>query len=77
MEADDRAARRAARANWPVRRLRLGEEGDEGPESTWEERLVATWELSVQAWAVAGLPMPTYERSNAPTRLLRKTERDG
>jgi hypothetical protein len=30
--------------------------------------------LSVQAWAIAGLPMPDYERANAPTRLLRGPE---
>jgi len=74
METDDPAARRAARANWPVRKLRLGEEADDPLSWTWEERLAATWELSVQAWAIAGLPMPDYERANAPTRLLRGPE---
>ncbi len=24
------------------------------------------WELAVQAWALSGRPMPTYERGNAP-----------
>lgn len=29
------------------------------------------WALTVDAWAVAGLPMPDYPRMDAPVRVVR------
>lgn len=37
---------------------------------TVAERLAATWELTLQAWAVAGLPLPDYDRAHMPIRLV-------
>lgn len=31
------------------------------------------WELAVQAWALSGRPMPTYERGKAPGVIRRST----
>lgn len=32
------------------------------------------WELVVQSWAIAGRPIPDYERAEAPVRILRGSE---
>ena len=73
MHDDDEAARRQARASWPVSVHRLGE--DARPDDTTpEQRLGMMWELAVQAWALAGLPMPTYDRAHMPVRVLRRGE---
>jgi hypothetical protein len=69
------AARAEARRSWPVRRYRLGEEpsDDLSDTTTAEERLGMMWPLSLEAWALAGKPLPDYERSRAPIRrFLRK-----
>jgi|SoiMethySBSTD1v2_1073268.scaffolds.fasta_scaffold4202873_2 hypothetical protein len=60
-----------ARANWRVRLVALGDDETEPMLGTVEERLAATWELTLQAWAIAGLPLPTYERHQAPVRMGR------
>jgi hypothetical protein len=74
--ADDREAaeaRRAARARWPVARFRLGHEppADLSDVTTAAERLAMMWPLAEAAWALAGRPWPSYDRSTAPTRLFR------
>jgi hypothetical protein len=65
--------RRAARAQWPVRRFSLGEEP---PDDLWKTttpaaRIAMMWELAVEAWAVAGRALPTYDRRSIPARLFR------
>lgn len=64
---EDRAA---ARAHWPIRVRQLGDD-DEGilQDTTPEQRMM--WELAVQAWAVAGIPIPDYERHEMPVRITR------
>lgn len=62
---EDRAA--AARADWPIRVRQLGDEQDTTP----EQRIGRMWELVVQAWAVAGIPIPDYERHEMPVRITR------
>ena len=71
MEQSDR---RISRATWPIRKFRLGEEpGDDLRASTTaEERLAMMWTLACDAWAAAGRPIPDYERSEAPIRIIRK-----
>ena len=76
MSRDDPAARRRARANWPVRLTDLQDETAEPMQGTVAQRLTATWELTQQAWAVAGLPMPRYDRAHMPVRILRLEEDD-
>ena len=56
-----------------MRRFRLGEEPvDDFSTYTVEERLAITWQMTCDAWARAGLPMPTYSRREMPIRVIRK-----
>ena len=68
-----RAARRAARAHWPVRKFRL--EDAPGPDlstsTTAQERLAMMWPLACEAWALAGRAMPDYPRHRMPIRVIR------
>lgn len=61
------------RSSWPVRRFRLGAEPNENlrGQTTAEERLAMMWELAVQAWRLAGHPLPDYDRATAPGRVIR------
>ena len=71
---DDALERRRARADWPVRKFRLDEEPvDDFSTYTVEERLAMTWQMTCDAWASAGLPMPAYSRNEMPIRVIRKT----
>ena len=64
---------RAARADWPVRKFRLGEEPvDDFSACTAGERMMMVEQLSKDAWASAGLPMPRYSRREMPVRIIRK-----
>ena len=69
--------RRAARASWPVRKFRLGEEpADDFTACTVAERLAMTWQMTHDAWASAGRPLPSYSRRDMPVRVLRKVAAD-
>ena len=65
-------ARRAARAQWPVRKVRL--EDESGPDlsatTTAEERLAMMWPLACEAWSLAGRAMPEYPRDRMPIRVI-------
>ncbi len=69
---DDAAARAAARSQWPIRKFQLGEEpsDDLTATTTAEERIAMVWQLTQDAWAFAGLPFPTYSRSETPVHVL-------
>ena len=65
--------RRTARADWPVRKFRLGEEPvDDYSTCTAGERMMMVEQMSRDAWASAGLPMPRYSRREMPVRIIRK-----
>jgi hypothetical protein len=70
---DEAALRRAARARWPIRRFRLGEEppDDLSDVTTAAERIAMMWELAESAWKAAGRTLPTYDRRSIPCRLFR------
>jgi hypothetical protein len=73
--ARDRAAQRRLNAErWPVRSYLIAEEPIRDPfdTSTVDERISAMWLLAREAWSVAGMPIPNYERSAAPGRLVRQ-----
>ncbi|MBX3464911.1 MAG: hypothetical protein KF830_17215 [Planctomycetes bacterium] len=72
---DDAEARRAARADWPIRRLRLLDEPPADP-TTAAQRLAMMWELVVQAWAIAGLPIHDLARDQWPIRVRRLGDPD-
>jgi hypothetical protein len=69
--------RRAARAHWPVRRFSLGDEpsDDLSEVTTAAGRIAMMWTLAVEAWLVAGRPLPSYDRRSMPARLFRPGER--
>ena len=67
------AARRRARAAWPIRVFRLGDEpGDDlSGRTTPEERIDMMWQLAVDAWTAAGYRLPNYTRAQMPCRVVR------
>lgn len=69
----ERQKRARERASWPVRRYSLGSEPDDdlSEQTTREERLGMMWELARQAWLLSGRPLPEYERSAMPGRIIR------
>ena len=70
---ENHEVRRAARAHWPVRMFRLGEEPspDLSGTTTPEERLAMMWPLAREAWMQAGRPIPDYPRHRMPIRVVR------
>lgn len=69
-------ARHRARARWPVRVFRLGEEpsDDLSDRTTAEERLAMMWPLAVDAWTTSGREFPEYPRHRMPGRVIRSSE---
>ncbi|MBL8756499.1 MAG: hypothetical protein JNK15_24610 [Planctomycetes bacterium] len=66
---------RARRATWPLRVVARGAEPPDGLDTTREQRIEMMWELTVQAWRLAGMPIPDYDRANTPVRLVRRNLR--
>lgn len=60
---------REARAQWNVRAVPLGDEDTEPVGGTVAERLAATEELTRQAWALSGRPLPRYARAEMPCQM--------
>jgi hypothetical protein len=73
---DPEARRRAARRTWPIARFALGDESadDVRVVTTPEQRVAMMWELAESAWALAGRPLPTYDRQHIPARVFRPGE---
>jgi hypothetical protein len=67
-----RAARAAARRDWPIRIHKLGEEppDDLSATTTAAERLAMMWPLTLRIWALTGRPLPEYSRSETPIRVV-------
>ena len=65
--------RRRLRRNWPGRTFALGAEPawDDRSPATIDERIALVWELTLEAWQVAGKTLPTFDRVDSPGRLLR------
>ena len=61
-------ARAEDRRDWPCHSYPLGQEpGDDlSATTTVEERLAMMWPLAVDAWSLAGLPLPNYSRNDMP-----------
>ena len=59
------------RRDWPYHTYPLGQEpGDDlSATTTAEERIAMMWPLALDAWALAGLPLPTYSRAETPIRM--------
>lgn len=68
--------RRHARANWPVRVFRLGEEppaAEAYAHLSPEARLRLVQALSQRMAELAGIAYPTWDRGAIPLRVLRPT----
>ena len=73
--AESRASdgkRAAARATWPIRVVPLSPTPDDdlSHTTTASERLAMMWDLALDAWTMTGSPLPTYEREDAPIRIV-------
>jgi hypothetical protein len=64
------------RASWPIRIYPLGGEpaGDLSATSLPEERLAMVDALSLDAFALAGRPLPAYTRAESPVAVRRLGE---
>ena len=67
-------ARAAARAAWPGRKARLGDQDDSAAPAgaTPSERVAMVWQLTLDAWAMMGQSIPTYTRAEMPGRVTRR-----
>jgi hypothetical protein len=75
-DRDEEVERAARRGAWPVRRTTLGQDpADPADAATPTDCMAMMWPLAVEAWTLAGLPIPDYARTAAPTRLLRASGR--
>jgi hypothetical protein len=72
MVHDDVDARRARRADWPVRVVDRASPPPSGIDTTSEERIEMMWELAQQAWRLAGRAIPDYDRAHTPVRKVRR-----
>jgi hypothetical protein len=55
---------------------RLDESSDDISDvTTASERIAMMWPLAQEAWRLAGRPIPTYDRSQTPSRVFRPGER--
>jgi hypothetical protein len=73
----DIAARRRARAAWPVARFRLHDEPSDNlsDATTASERIAMMWPLATEAWALSGRLLPIYARIATPSRIFRPGEK--
>ena len=69
-----RAAARRTDPRWQIVRCSLGTPPacNVRDETTVDERLAMMWPLAREAWSVAGLPIPDYERASTPGVLRRR-----
>ena len=73
MTDSPRERRARERRDWPVRKVRLGQEppDDLCSTTTAAERLAMVWQLTLDAWAMAGREIPDYLRSEMPIHVRR------
>jgi hypothetical protein len=74
--ASDAESRRQARAAWPVVVRSLDDDTDDDLSTVTDpaQRIRMMWPLAVEAWQLAGLPLPSYTRANTPSRVFRAGE---
>jgi hypothetical protein len=65
--------RRKARAGWPVAMHSLQDDAGDDLSDTTDpaQRIRMMWPLAVEAWRLAGRPLPAYTRANTPCRVFR------
>lgn len=70
---DARAARARDRAHWPGAMTTLAEAGVAAivRHGAAADRIAMVWRITLDAWASAGLAMPSYRRGEMPGRVIR------
>lgn len=73
MKSDDQArnARAALRRTWPIEATALRARPTPSAVDDPAARLASVWRLTLDCWAIAGRPLPTYSRADMPGRILR------
>lgn len=70
--ADERSARAGARAGMPIARVALANEAEPAvAHLSAAARVALVWQLTLDAWAASGQPLPVYDRASAPGGLRR------
>lgn len=69
MHASDRRSRYAIARAYPI-----GREPDDDliERTTPAERLALVWQLTLEAWSLAGFPIPEYSRARVPLRVVER-----
>lgn len=64
--------RKNRRQSWPIEVRELADSGrsDLSASTTAEERLAMMWPLALEAWQLAGKPIPDYDRAEIPARVI-------
>lgn len=66
---------KAERAGWPIRSVPLSapesSAADLTDSTSPEERIAMMWPLALDAWALAGRPIPEYSRAEMPIEVRR------
>lgn len=75
LDVSEAENRRKARESWPVVVRQLDENADDISDvTTAAERIAMMWPLALEAWRLAGRPIPDYDRAHAPCRVFRPGE---
>ena len=71
----DRRARAAARETIAVRKVAFEDEAaPDYRDLDRSERVALVWSITLDAWASGQRPIPDYPRSEAPGRVLRRSD---
>ncbi|MFO7564352.1 MAG: hypothetical protein R6X02_17020 [Enhygromyxa sp.] len=72
-DARSARARARARANWPGVLTTLEDQSDAAivTHGTPGERVAMVWQVTLDAWASSGRPLPEYTRATMPGRIIR------
>ncbi|MSR13312.1 MAG: hypothetical protein EXR86_01875 [Gammaproteobacteria bacterium] len=66
--------RRANRRDWKVVRKSLEAPDAAVPILSPEQRIGMMWQLTLDAWAMTGHPLPEYARAEAPIRRFSRAD---
>ena len=73
MDSSGEEDRKHSRRLWKIEVHELAEHDrrDLSATTTAEERLAMMWPLALEAWRLAGRPIPDYTRAEIPARVVR------
>ena len=75
MSDDGRKIRAKARANWTIEKKAVKDLPEiEVIDAPPNVLIALCTQLSLQAWAMSGKPLPTYTRENMPIKVFRPSD---